>query len=210
VTKSRVRSAAAAAAGGLVSASALAHSPIPGIGIFYSGALHPFISPAHLVALLALGLAIGQRGQRGAADLALLKPPLLALLAATVAALAITLAGMFGDPDTDRVLLVLAASTGLAVAAAWGLPPALLMTVAAAVAVAVLIASAPTGVEAAARRTSLIGTSAVTVFLVSYVAVMVAVAQRAWLHVAVRVLGSWLAAAALLVLALSFAPTRGG
>lgn len=210
MTRTLARSAAAAAAAGLASASALAHSPIPGIGIFYSGALHPFISPAHLVALLALGLAIGQRAQRGAADLALLKPPLLALLAATVAALAITLAGVWGDPDTDRVLLVLAAATGMAVAAAWGPPLPVLMALAGAVAVAVLIASAPTGVDAAARRTSLIGTSAVTVFLVSYVAVMVAVAQRAWLHIAVRVFGSWLAAAALLVLALSFAPARGG
>lgn len=210
MTRALARSAAAAAAAGLASASALAHSPIPGIGIFYSGALHPFISPAHLVALLALGLAIGQRAQRGAADLALLKPPLLALLAATVAALAITLAGVWGDPDTDRVLLVLAAATGLAVAAAWGPPLPVLMALAGTVAVAVLIASAPTGVDAAARRTSLIGTSAATVFLVSYVAVMAAVAQRAWLHIAVRVFGSWLAAAALLVLALSFAPARGG
>lgn len=204
------RSAAAAGPVALACAGAQAHSPIPGIGIFYSGALHPFISPAHLVALLALGLAIGQRAQRGAADLALLKPPLLALLAATVAALAITLAGVWGDPDTDRVLLVLAAATGLAVAAAWGPPLPVLVALAGTVAVAVLIASAPTGVDVAARRTSLIGTSAATVFLVSYVAVMVAVAQRAWLHIAVRVFGSWLAAAALLVLALSFAPARGG
>ena len=200
---------AAASALALAGTAALAHSPIPGIGLFYSGAAHPFVSPAHLVALLALGLAVGQRGQRGAGDLALLKPPLLALLGATVAALAITLAGVFGDPDTDRVLLVLGALTGLMVAAAWGPPTPVLMALAAVVAVAVLIASAPSGVDTGARRTSLIGSAVVTVGLVSYVAVMVAVAQRAWLHIAVRVFGSWLAAAALLVLALSFAPVRG-
>ncbi len=202
------RAAAATAAAALSSASAFAHSPIPGIGIFYSGALHPFVSPAHLIALLALGLAIGQRGQRHAGELSQLKPPMLALLAAALAALALTLAGVFGDPDTDRVLLVFAAATGLAVAAAWAPPQAVTMGLAVAVAMAVLLASAPSGVDAAARRTSLIGTAAAAVLLVGYVAVMTTVAQRAWLHIAVRVFGSWLAAAALLVLALSFAPAR--
>jgi urease accessory protein len=55
---------------------ALAHSPIPGIASFYSGVLHPFVVPAQLMALLALGLLFGQRG------LARLGPAVPALIAA--------------------------------------------------------------------------------------------------------------------------------
>lgn len=39
---------------------AAAHSPIKGVGTFYSGLLHPALVPAHLLALIAVGLLIGQ------------------------------------------------------------------------------------------------------------------------------------------------------
>lgn len=205
-----MKRAALLGASALMPGATWAHTPIPGIGIFYSGALHPFVSPAHLIALLVLGLAIGQRAQPRGGEMADLGPALLTLLAAAVAGVALTASGVLGDPDTDRLLLVFAAVLGLTVAGAWRAPQVLLMVVGAAVVLAALVASAPGGVDAGPRRISLAGTGAAAALLVAYVAVMVAVARRAWLHVAVRVFGSWLAAAAVLVLALSFAPARGG
>jgi len=176
---------------------AWAHSPIPGIGNFYSGALHPFVSPAHLVALLALGLVVGQGG------LAAARAPLVTLLMALVAGLAAH--RWAGDPDTDRLLLGLAALLGLGAAAAWRAPVALLAATAAVAGLSVGLASGPTGLDGSARWASLAGTLGAALLLPTYVAAMVTLIKPAWLHVAVRVIGSWLAAAALLVLALSIA-----
>jgi urease accessory protein len=44
----------------VAAAPASAHSPVKGIGTFYNGMLHPYLVPAHLLVLLALGLMIGQ------------------------------------------------------------------------------------------------------------------------------------------------------
>ena len=57
--------------------------------------------------------------------------------------------------------------------------------------------------------TWLAGSFAVAALLGTCVAAMVTLAQQAWLRIAVRVMGPWIAAAAPLVLALSFAAKRG-
>ena len=45
----------------LAAQPALAHPPPLGIGGFAGGLLHPLFVPAHLLAVLALGLLIGQQ-----------------------------------------------------------------------------------------------------------------------------------------------------
>jgi urease accessory protein len=190
--------------------AAHAHSPVKGIGIFYSGALHPLTTPAHLLALLAFGLLLGQQAQRRRSELQALKAPLLALLAAFAAGIAQAGLQAAEGPDTDRLLLVLAAAAGLAAAAARRVSPFLLVLGALACGLAVAVASAPSGVAAGARWASLAGTGAAALLLAAYIAVSVSAAQRAWLQIAVRVVGAWFASAALLVLALSLAPGRAG
>jgi hydrogenase/urease accessory protein HupE len=180
-----------------------AHSPIDGLNDFYAGALHPFASPAQLIALLALALAIGQQAH-GVLQAA--KAPLLTLAAAL--ALGLATHRVIGDPLTDRALLVLAAGIGLAVAAQAALPRSAWAVLAAAVALAVGWGSGPGAADGAARALALAGTAAGVLLLVTYVAVMTSAARLPWLRIAVRVVGSWLAAAALLVLALSWAPLR--
>jgi hydrogenase/urease accessory protein HupE len=184
----------------LCAAPAWAHSPIKGIGNFYNGALHPFISPAHLIALLAFGLWLGQQGLSGA------KRPLLAFVIALAAGLSLHRAA--GDPDTDRWLLVLAALAGLAVAAALAVHWAAASAYGALAGLAVGLASGPSGIEGTARVVALTGTFFGASLACAYVAAMVTLGQRPWMRVVVRVFGSWLAAAALLVLALSFAAPR--
>jgi urease accessory protein len=181
---------------------AWAHSPIPGIGNFYNGALHPFISPAHLIVLLALGLWLGQQGLEGARRFLL-------VFAASLA-LGLALHSAAGDPDTDRWLLVLAALIGLAVAAAYVAPAALAGAFCGAAGLAVGLASGPSGVEGTARGVMLAGTFCGATLACAYVMAMVTLAQRPWMRIAARVIGSWLAAAALLVLALSIAALRRG
>lgn len=193
----------AAAAAAAAPAAAWAHGAIAGAGAFYSGAVHPFASPAHLIALLALGLAIGQRAEHEVERTGI---PLAALAAALAVGLA--LHAVAGDPDTDRVLLAGAAAIGLAVSAAWRWPSLWLAVLAASVGAAVGLASGPSGVQGGARVTMLAGTGLAAFAVTAYTAVMAATIRQPWLRIAVRVFGSWFAAAALLVLALGLVAAR--
>lgn len=194
-----------AAALALLAAPAFAHGAMPGIGAFYSGALHPFVSPAQLIVLLALGLRFGQSAYLRAWPA---ERALLALVLALVAGLFLHTTA--GDPDTDRILLACAALTGLAVATALALPAAVDVALGLVVGTAVGLSSGPTGVEGRSYMMMLIGTGLASAGLTAYVTVIVSTIERAWLRIVVRVLGSWLAAAALLVLVLSVAAARRG
>jgi hydrogenase/urease accessory protein HupE len=178
--------------------AAWAHGEIKGIGAFYSGVLHPFISPAHLIALLALGLLFGQRGvpsSRGA-------------LAALTGALALGLAfsaRMTGLPEPDLPLLVLAMLLGLAVVVARPWPAVVIGVMSALTGLCVGLGSAPDGMAAAQRWNALVGTFIGASLCTACVAGLVHGAQQPWARIGVRVVGSWLTASAILVLTLAVA-----
>lgn len=180
---------------------AMAHAPIPGIGVFLSGAAHPFIAPALLLSLTALGLLLGQRAQ---GRLNRVRTAFIAY--ATTLALGLALQAWSGDVDTDRLLLLCGALAAGAVALAWALPPAVNLGLAGLIGLATGLASAPSGVQGRAYVAMLAGTVIASLVLPGWVVAIVSEIERAWLRIAVRVLGSWLAAAALLVLSLTFAP----
>ena len=184
---------------------AAAHAPIPGIGMFFSGALHPLIAPALLLSLSAYGLLLGQACQ---GRLPRAGWPLGALLAAMVLGLA--LHRWAEGLDTDRLLLLCGAFAGVAVALAWRLPRSINLTLGFFIGLATGLASAPSGVQGRDWAVMLAGTLLASFGLPAWVAAMVTLAEHAWLKIAVRVLGSWLAAAAFLVLSLSFAPAARG
>jgi urease accessory protein len=196
---------AGAILGTLAAGAVHAHGTVPGIGAFYNGALHPLATPAQLMALMGLGLLVGQHMQPRNAAAA---PPLLALAAALAAGL--LLHRLAGDPDTDRLLLGLALVLGGAVLAARTLPAAALVVLATATGAAVALGSGPEGVQGRDRWVMLAGSGLAALLVSSYVAVMVSMARPPWLKVAVRVLGSWIASAALLVLALSLVTLQRG
>lgn len=195
--RSLARCAGAAGAAGFANA-ACAHGEIKGVGAFYSGVLHPFISPAHLIALIALGLLFGQRGVRASRH----------AMAAMAAALALglwlslrlqELAGL------DPLLLALGAALGLSVVLArpwptWGLVP-----LAALLGLAVGLGSAPDGMAPAQRNAALVGTFVGATLCAACLAGAVNPLQRPWARIGVRVVGSWLSASAILVLTLAFA-----
>jgi hydrogenase/urease accessory protein HupE len=182
-------------------APAVAHAPIPGIGVFLSGAVHPFIAPALLLSLTALGLLLGQHAQ---GRLERVRVPFIAYATALVLGLALN--AWRGDVDTDRLLLLCGALAAGTVALAWAMPASIHTTLATVIGLATGLASAPSGVEGRAYAAMLAGTVIASLVLPGWVVAVVNEIERAWLKIAVRVLGSWLAAAALLVLSLTFAP----
>ncbi len=180
--------------------AAEAHSPIKGIGAFYNGMLHPLLVPAHLLALLAVGLLIGQRA------------PLSSRSALSIfslaAAISLTAAVLVGTPIPRPALLSLALVAGLAVALSW--PPGMVLPIALAAAAGTLVGlnSKPDGIAASQIWLSLSGTGLGAVLAVTYVGGLAASLHRPWQKIAVRVLGSWTAASAFLVLTLELLPAR--
>lgn len=186
----------------LATGPAAAHSPVPGLGVFYSGVLHPLLAPSLGLAVAALGLWLGQggAGRRAGAALGVYA---LALL------LGLGLQRLWGEVAVERLLLLCGAVAGGLVALAWRAPGAVALSLAGACGLAAGWASGPSGVAGQDLALMLAGTVLGALGLPAWLAAMVRLTQRVpapWLGVAVRVLGSWLAAAALLVLALSFAP----
>lgn len=188
----------------MVPSLAGAHGDIKGLGSFYAGALHPFLVPAHLVALLGLGLLVGQRG------LAFGRYPMLALLLALLTGLVAS--GSVAGFDLERPVLGGAALCALAVVAALPLPRWALFALAALIGAGIGLGSAPEGRFESARWSSLAGTGLGAFLAVIVVGALVDRLRPSWARVGIRIAGSWLAASALLVLALSFVttpPVRG-
>nr|WP_222124887.1 HupE/UreJ family protein [Variovorax boronicumulans] len=186
----------AAAAGS--ASTAWAHGEIKGVGAFYSGVLHPFISPAHLIALVALGLLLGQRGV-GAS-----RPAMGALAAALVLGLWLSLR-LQGLPEPDPWLLALGVVLGLGVVLARPWPTWALVPLAALAGLAVGLGSAPDGMAPAQRAAALVGTFVGATLCTACLAGAVHPLHKPWARVGVRVLASWLSASALLVLTLGIA-----
>jgi urease accessory protein len=159
------------------------------------GLLHPLAVPAHVLALLAIGLLIGQQRGRLA--------PLAVFFAGLVAGLA-ALAFAVATTSAANVLLAAAAVIGLLVAVARPLPLLVSGPFAAIVGVALGLDSPPTTIAIAAAVAMLIGTGIGAGLAVAIVAAGTSYLTRAWQQIGVRILGSWIAASAILVLALRF------
>ena len=183
---------------------AMAHSPIPGIGTFYSGALHPFRVAEQLLGLLALALLVGQTGMRESVS--------------TLGAFGVgLLAGLpwliYGPPETGRVsetlLLVVASSIGIWVATARKMLPSARFVLAMLVAGAVVADSVQEGVPQEKFLLATLGVLAGASVFILNLGVIVEMLKPQWARIGVRVAGSWIAAAALMVLALKLRAVQG-
>jgi urease accessory protein len=189
---------AAACALLLFSLAASAHGDVRGVKGFYAGALHPFLAPAHFMALAALGLLIGQRGMAAGRD------AILAFVLGLFSGLLVSKA--MGFPEVDGILLGFAALLGLAVAISQRfLPGVVVALVAAALGLAVGIGSAPETLQGNAWWIMAGGTYLSAFLCVMLITIAVESLRRTWMRIGIRVIGSWLTASALLVLALTFA-----
>jgi urease accessory protein len=177
---------------------ALAHPPPLGIGGFWGGLLHPAFVPAHVLAVLAIGLLIGQQ-MPGWGRIA----PL-AFLAGLVAGLGVMTLGVVPVLMNEAVLTGSVAA-GLAVVLARPLPEAAGCGLAAVIGFCIALDSPPDAVSVREANAMLTGTGLGATLLM---AVAVQAASRLKPHRArifARILGSWVAASAILVLAVRFA-----
>jgi urease accessory protein len=179
---------------------ALAHGSIQGMGSFYGGMLHPFLVPAHVLVLFSLGLFLGQQA---IVDLPVGFP---AFMGGLATGLLIAAAGIVSLPSP--VVLALAATLGVLVAAAFALPPALCAALTIGVGLAVGVDSPSDALTVGGRAAALIGTGLSAILGVFYAATLVERLRRGWQRILVRVLGSWICASASLILALALAGKR--
>jgi hydrogenase/urease accessory protein HupE len=174
---------------------AAAHAVVEGLGSFQAGLLHPLLTPAHALALVALGLRVSQqkRSHRQAL-LILFAASLLAAVGAIAAALAFT--------EATNLLLGAALVAGLLTALARPLPFWATGFLIVAVAIGIAFDSVPQEIWAQPTLLSLAGTILSGWLILVSIAYGAAEPRREWMRIGVRILGSWTAASALLVLAL--------
>jgi hypothetical protein len=175
----------------------LAHMAVEGAGQIASGALHPLITPAHALILLGLGLLVGQQVPLD------LRVPIRVFAPVSAAALFLT---MFWQVATvyQPVLVGIALCVGILV----GLERKLSR-----LACGVLCAAAAFGIgtDSAVESGSnfvviktLIGTWLGMNVAVVYIAICASNgAGRKWSRAAIRIVGSWIIAISMLVLAFS-------
>lgn len=183
---------------GMAAGAAQAHGSATGMAGFAEGFVHPLLEPAHLVALMVLALLIGQQGH-GPARWA---PAGLALGAGIG-----LLVAAFGWPvGTEVPLLACAAIAGLAVTVGRRLPMPVYLVLAALMGAGIGLGSLPEGPRGAAMAATMFGTWAGSWTWLVIASHALAGLTRPWTRVLIRVAASWMAACALLFLALSIAP----
>ncbi len=175
---------------------AFAHSPIKGIDTFYNGLLHPLFVPAHLLLLIALGLFIGQR------DPEQNQLAFTALLGATIVGL--TMAWFGVDNQLEPALLGVAALVGLLTATNLAAGPYWCTFIAALVGLLLGTESTQELLTGRERLVSLFGSGVGIYLLFLYPMALADYANKKhWQKIGIRVIGSWVAASSMLVLALS-------
>jgi urease accessory protein len=161
---------------------------------FVDGFINPLTTPAHVLVLLALALLLARQPQRSAGLL-------IFALGLAVGFLAIVLA--VETTPARRVLLAVAVALGAMVAAAWSSKP-LVWLLAAIAGAALALDSPPQAVTITEAYATLAGTTAGACAMLVVVSAVAAHADADWQRLGVRILGSWIAASAILVLAVQF------
>lgn len=181
----------------MIPASALAHSPIEGIGEFYSGLLHPLFVPAHLLLVIASGLFVGQRGAKDN------QPALFGFLAGV--AVGLVAAGFSVGDRIEVFILAGGAAIGILVVARLDLNRFWCVSIVALAGLLLGMDSTQDALSGKEKFASLFGSGLGLYLLFLYpMALADMFTKRAWQTIGVRVIGSWIAASSLLVLALSF------
>jgi urease accessory protein len=158
---------------------------------FGDGLLNPLTTPAHVLTLLALALLMARQTQRFTGLLVF-------ALALAAGFLAIVLA--VETTPARTVLLAVAAALGVMVAAAWA-PKFLAWLLAAIAGAALALDSPPQAVTIAEAYAAIAGTAVGACTMLVVVAAIAAHADAGWQRLGVRIVGSWIAASAILVLA---------
>jgi len=182
----------------LATAAARAHAVVPGIGGFPGGLLHPLLVPAHVLTLIALGLLTGSFPARTQVCL------LASFGAGTIVAFAL-IAMAFSAAQAETYVLCLGATMGLVLATSLAIPAPAAAIVTAAVSGTLIFDSVPPVLSVAETASSLAGTALSALALVAATAILSHALPHRIRPIAIRIAGSWIAASAIMVLALRLA-----
>jgi len=188
-----VKGATAAFVIAIAASPARAHLVETGFGAFYDGVAHVALTASDLLVVLALALLAGQRGTEAARW---------SLFALPVAWICGGLAGMtLGIDATLPVLTTLSFGVaGALVALRMPLPSAVIATYAALVGGVHGIANATTLAAGRSEALVLVGAACAVFCLFAITSAQVTPLREGWTSIAVRVAGSWVAAAAILMI----------
>ncbi len=165
---------------------------------FADGSIHPLLAPAHVVALIALAVLTGRDG--GAA-----RGLTIAIFAAGLAGGLGAVAWGAGETPAADGLLAAAALCGLIAASGRTTPRWMAASLGLTAGVAIGLDSPPQSIRLNEAVLMLIGTGCGAVAALALMTVAASFVARFWQGVALRVAGSWIAAIAILVLALRWA-----
>jgi urease accessory protein len=179
----------------LAAQPAHAHPVIEGVGGFYGGLLHPLMVPAHLMTLVVLGLLAGQQA-------AVHRRALMGLLAASLIVGLLAVVAAVSPIYQDLVVLAASVFAGVLVAIAQPVSVAISLPLVVVAGVAIELDSVPQEISMLTTFLALIGTVVAGATIAAVMAEFVPALRRDWQRIGVRVVGAWIAAGAILVLAL--------
>ena len=193
-----MRTGAVALAAALLTAlwpgTAAAH-PLPGVGDFYAGMLHPLMTMEFVLPLIALSLLVGQQGRETA----------IAMLATIPATLALGAVGGLFVPVSPGVAWVNIGSMailGVLVAVAPRLPLMVAVGLSALPGAAIGWANGAEVDDQMSAYRFIPGLALAGLMLTTYGVGCVRRLQAPWMSIGFRVVGSWIAAVGVLMLGL--------
>jgi urease accessory protein len=160
---------------------------------FAGALLQPLLTPMHLMAVAALALLIGQQGWG---------PRVAAGYAVAVLAGLGAIALAYVPTRAEEGLLTASATAGLLVALGRPLPRSIGALLAAATGLALALDSPPEGISLREANLALLGTAVGATLLLAILVQMTTRLTSARQRIGVRIAGSWIAASAVLTLAL--------
>jgi urease accessory protein len=178
--------------------SACAHSAARGAGDFYAGALHALTALEHVLPFLALGILAGQQGRKA--------EPVLLVFCVALAAGATAALWVPPSPYTNLLNIVSAVLFGGLVAASWSLPMTVHYSLAVVFGLSHGFANGAGMIEQTKPYLYIPGVALAGLAVTAYglmVTDYLLHRKPGWMHIAVRVAGSWITAIGILVLATS-------
>jgi urease accessory protein len=176
---------------------ATAH-PAFGGGGFIGGVLHPLFVPAHALAIVALGLLIAQQSPQW-------PWPASVAYCAGLAAGFVGIVSAMVPPPLDKALLASALVSSALIALARPIPQLLVSALSLLTGLALAFDSPPHAISLWEANIILIGTFCSAVVLLLAVIEGARALGRNWQRLGVRIIGSWIAATAIMALALRLA-----
>jgi hypothetical protein len=159
--------------------------------------LAQFFTPTHLLALVALGLWVGQQKMR-------VRGIALAACALGLAAGSLAIAAAVRETPAPLVLLGIAALTGIIVVLALALAPFVGYAMSLATGAALALNSPPQAIAISSAIAAQFATGIAALVTLAAGMLIAAKAERPWERFGIRILGSWVAASAILALTVRF------